>query len=425
MALHGSLSLLKRRSQPDVWVFRYYADDGSRRVYKRRIVGTLVDRPKRRDAERAVIQLRVAVNDGAAFAPMNVEQSAAHFEQAELPLKAYSTREGYKNYLNLHVVPTWGRYALATVRSVDVETWLRNLKRIDGKPASLGTKTKIRNLVSALFSHAIRYEWAATNLITSVRTSAKRLRTPDILAAGEFQALFLALSQRERVLVLLAGTTVLRRGELIALRWQDIDFEQKQANVIHSIRRNVEGDTKTEASQKPVPLLSLVVEELKSWRKTSLYRSGDDFLLPSVAMNRLQPLAPDMILRCHIRPAAKRLGIDKQFVFHTFRHTLATLLRQHGIDIKNGARIAAPRQPTNHDGDLPTGCNRGEEGCSGPRFRRVDSRRGSSAPFRTLGDCMKAEVTAINCSVSDVYGGDDGARTRDLCRDSRLETRNL
>jgi integrase len=101
-------------------------------------------------------------------------------------------------------------------------------------------------------------EWAAKNPITAVRTSAKRLHTPDILTAEEFQALLLELSQRERVMVLLAGSTGLRRGELIALRGQDIDFQLKQANVTHTIWRNVEGDTKTEASKKPVPLHLIV-----------------------------------------------------------------------------------------------------------------------------------------------------------------------
>lgn len=119
--------------------------------------------PKRKDAEKAVTQLRFDVNDGAAFAPMNMEQLAAHFERVEIPLKSHSTAEGYKNYLKLHIIPKWGQYALSAMKSVEVESWLRNLTRIDGKQASPGTKTKIRNLLSTLFSHAIRYELAARN----------------------------------------------------------------------------------------------------------------------------------------------------------------------------------------------------------------------------------------------------------------------
>jgi integrase len=335
----GSLSIMKRKSQPNAWVFRYYAEENGRRTYKKKVVGTVVEFPKRKDAEKAVMQLRVDVNDGAAFAPMNVEQLAAHFTLNEIPTKAHSTQEGYKSFLALHVVPKWGKYSLSNVKSVEVDGWLRDLKKIDGKPASPATKTKIRNLMSVLFSHAIRNEWASRNPITSVRTSALRLRTPDILTAGEFQALLLELSQRERVMVLLAGSTGLRRGELIALRWRDVNSKLNQANVTHSVWHNVEGDTKTEASRKPVPLHPIVVEELKKWRIASLYCSEDDYLFPSIVKNGVQPIQPDMILKRHIRPALVRLGVNKRIGWHSFRHGLATMLRQKGVDIKTAQEL--------------------------------------------------------------------------------------
>jgi integrase len=227
-----------------------------------------------------------------------------------------------------------GEYSLSAIKSVEVENWLRSLKKVNGEPASPGTQTKIRNLFSTLFSHSIRYEWAARNPITAVRTSAKRLRTPDILTASEFQALLRELSQRERVMVLLDGSTGLRRGELIALRWRDIDFDLMQANVTHSIWRNVEGNTKTEASKKPVPLHPLVIEELKQWRLASLYRSEDDFLFPSIAKNGTQPISPDMILKRHIRSALKKIGVTKRIGYHSLRHGLGTMLRQQGVDLK-------------------------------------------------------------------------------------------
>jgi integrase len=335
----GSLTIMKRKSQPDAWVFRYYAEEGGRRTYKKKIVGTVLEFPKRKDAEKAVIQLRVDVNEGAAFAPMNLEQLAAHYQRVELPLKAYSTAEGYKSYLALHVVPKWGKHSLSAIKSVEVESWLRNFKKINGQPASPGTKTKIRNLMSALFSHAIRYGWASTNPITAVRTSAKRVRTPDILSPEEFQALLLELSQRERVMVMLDGSTGLRRGELFVLRWRDIDFQLMQANVTHSVWHNVEGDTKTEASRKPVPLHPLVIVELNQWKLATLYQSDDDYLFPSIVKNGSQPMQPDMILKRHIRPALERIGIKKRIGWHSFRHGLATMLRQKGVDLKTAQEL--------------------------------------------------------------------------------------
>jgi integrase len=335
----GSLCLRKRKSMPDVWVFRYYAEEDGHRIYKKRTIGTVVEFPKRKDAEKAVSQLRVAVNEGSSFAPMNLEQLAAHYKNVELPSKAHSTQDGYKNFLSTHILPKWGKHSLSAVKSVEVETWLRGLKRQDGQPASPATKAKIRNLMSALFSHAIRHEWAARNPITAVRTSAKRLHEPDILTPNELQGLLKELPQREGTMVLVAATTGLRRGELIALRWRDLDFDAGLANITHSIWRNVEGDTKTQASHKPVPLPPIVVAELNRWRQTSLYRSDDDFLFPSISKNGNQPVHPDMILKRHIRPALERLRVNKKIGWHSFRHGLSNQLRQNGVEIKTAQEL--------------------------------------------------------------------------------------
>jgi integrase len=179
----------------------------------------------------------------------------------------------------------------------------------DRKEAARQLSTSVRSLdylIAAKKVQTIR-KWAARNPITAVRTSAKRLRTPDILTAEEFQALIQELYQRERVVVLLSGSTGLRRGELFAFRWQDIDFELSQANVTHAIWWNVEGNTKTEASRKPVPLPGLVVEQLIAWRSITLYQSDSDYLFPSVVKNGKQPISPDTI---------EQIGVTKQIGYH-------------------------------------------------------------------------------------------------------------
>jgi integrase len=129
------------------------------------------------------------------------------------------------------------------------------------------------------------------------------------------------------------------RGELIALRWRDIDFELMQANVTHSVWHNVEGDTKTEASRKPVPLHPFVVEQLKKWKLATLYRSDEDYLFTSIQKNGAQPIQPDMILKRHIRPALVRIGVQKKIGWHSFRHGLATMLRQKGVDVKTAQEL--------------------------------------------------------------------------------------
>lgn len=93
--------------------------------------------------------------------------------------KAFSTRSAYECNLENWILPRWGDHTLEQVKPVAVEEWLDGIKR------AKGTRAKIRNLMSALFTHAMRYEWADRNPIKLVRQSAKRERIPDVLEMVE------------------------------------------------------------------------------------------------------------------------------------------------------------------------------------------------------------------------------------------------
>jgi integrase len=376
----GSLSLQKRKSKPSVWVFRYYAEENGRRVYKKQTIGSVVELPKRKDAEKAVLQLRIDINEGAAFAPMNIEQLVAHYKNNELPSKAYSTAENYKVFLNTYVVPKWGKQTLSAIKGTTVENWLKKLKRVDGEPASPATKAKIRNVMSALYAHAIRNAWAASNPISTVRTSSQRLKDPEILTPEEVRMLLGELEPRERMMVLLIASTGLRRGELIALRWQDIDFETCTAFITHSVWHNVEGKTKTRASRKPVPVPLVVINELKAWRQASLYKADDDFIFPSTIKNGKKPISPDMILKRHIRPALKHLKIEKRIGWHSFRHGFSNLLRQNGVEIKTIQELLRHANSRITLGYLPAECDRRTEGSAGTGLQESYGRRGYQHP---------------------------------------------
>jgi integrase len=212
---------------------------------------------------------------------------------------------------------------------VEVESWLDSLNLA---PAS---KTKIKSTFSVLYSHAIRQQWLTFNPISKVRTSSKRLREKDVLTPEEFQALVAQLSVRDRAMVLLAGSTGLRRSEWIGLTWLDLNATILEVNVLRSCVRNHFGNTKTECSRRPVPLHPFVLEALLKWRDQSLYQEPSDFLFPSIRLKGTKPLSPDSLLKRSIRPALERAGIvGKQIGWHNFRHSLATNLRAMGVDIK-------------------------------------------------------------------------------------------
>lgn len=89
-------------------------------------------------------------------------------------------------------------------------------------PLARSTKAKIRNIMNAICSHAIRYGWMKYNPIIAVRQSAKRQIEPEALEPEELQRLIGALGTRERVLIMLDLPTGMRVSELLALQWDDI-----------------------------------------------------------------------------------------------------------------------------------------------------------------------------------------------------------
>ena len=261
--------------------------------------------------------------------PKTIAELIAHYRLKELAgekqgRKAFSTRAGYESYLKSWIIPRWGDHNIDQVRSVAVEEWLDSVKR------AKGTKAKIRNIMSAIFHHAMRYEWVDRNPIKLVRQSAKRERTPDVLELAELQLLLSKLFVRERTLALLDAATGLRVSELLALRWSDVDFENLELRVTRSIWHQVVGNCKTEASAKPVPMDSYMAEDLLRWRRQSTYTLDDNYVFASETMRGKQPYWPDNLMKRHIRPVAKAHGINKNIGWHTFRHSFGTLLKANG-----------------------------------------------------------------------------------------------
>lgn len=330
----GSLRLVGRAGSKKAWEYRWYEaqPDGTRRR-RNLVLGTLEQYPNETAAQKAVMALRVDINvesPRTGLAPISVQILIDHYRQKELgedSNKTYATCRTYEGYFRKWILPRWGEYRVKDVRAVVVEEWLRSLK------LSNGSKAKMRNIMHAVFNHAIRWEWHDKNPITHVRQSAKRARIPLVLTIEETAALLDLLREPARTAVFLDVLTGLRVGELLALKWSDIDFEKLQISVTRSIVMQHLGECKTEASRKPVPLDPRLAESLYNWRLASPYPRNEDWVFASPHSNGKLPYWPGSFYRAHILPAAKKMGIEG-IGWHTFRRTYATFLKANGEDVK-------------------------------------------------------------------------------------------
>ena len=332
----GSVTVERRTRGPDVWCFRWReAGADGRRIHRRIVLGTAEELKNIASARKIVTGLRSEININdirIRRESITLADLSRRFQQRELadrnPRIAYSTKKAYAGYLEKWIEPRWGEYSLLEIRAVEVESWLKSLNRAPG------TRCKIRNVMSLLFNHGRRHDLCDRNPIEWVRQSAKRRTAPDILTTNEVQGLLANLRFRERTLVLLAVTTGLRRSELFALKWKDVDFQGKQICVTRSIVQNVIGVCKTESSQKPVPAHDDLMKALREWRGQTPYKSSESWVFASPANQGRRPYLAQQIMQRHILPIARKLGIAKRIGWHTFRHTYSTLLRSTGAELK-------------------------------------------------------------------------------------------
>lgn len=325
---NGCLRLEPRKHGPDAWVF-YWREQGR---LKKKVIGSKREFRTESDVLRHIEPLRFRINENQeTSAILSLGMVIQHYKASELecekPRLDYSTRSGYTHYLTNWILPRWEQTQIDKLKGVEVEKWLGELTLADG------TKAKLRNILSALYSHAIRYGWINRNPIATVRQSAKRKFIPDILSVAEFGQMLEALSLREYTLAVLDFGTGLRISEMLALKWSDIDFTKKQIDVRRKIYHQHIGECKTEASQKPVPMDDFLAETLMQWRSQTPYAEPGDWMFASPSMGGKQPYWPERLRRL-LQESAKKIGIAKKIGWHTFRRTLSSLLIENGNDIK-------------------------------------------------------------------------------------------
>lgn len=267
-----------------------------------------------------------------------------------------STYETYSVTVNKKIIPYFEKkqYTLIDIKPRDITEFLKYLK-LYGKNNNSGLSYKsVRNIygiLSAVFNFAYKNNMIPKNPILDCKmpTFEKDIKKEKVIYTPEEVQRLLSVAKESNshvyIFLLLALFTGVRRGELLALTWDDVDYDNKTLSITKSRTGTYKDVTslittpKTNASNRVIPLTDNVIEELKAEQerqqadKTLLgntYADNHNFVI----RNKLGK--PYTNLSCINRVISRlmdKAGL-KHCTIHGLRHTVASILDSNGIPIQ-------------------------------------------------------------------------------------------
>ena len=255
----------------------------------------------------------------------------AWFENYAKPSIRETTAAYYKNYIDKHIIPNIGKIKLNKLTTLDIQKFYNKaktkgrVKRYEGmKDLSLSAKT-IRGLHAMLrqcLDQAVQERLIPYNPAAGCKLPPKEKKEMQTLPAEKISA-YLAAAEEHGVLPMfyLELTTGLRRGELVALLWDDLDLEKQTLTVSKSAGRiNREVKVTQPKTANSVRTIYLPKETIDLLVQEHAKHPSNPIMFPSPVTGKLY--GPDCIGRLH-KTLLKKAGITENIPFHGLRHTFA------------------------------------------------------------------------------------------------------
>jgi len=239
-----------------------------------------------------------------------------------------STLDGYKSSMNSFWLPAIGALALATVKHTDIATAIA-AKAEDG--ATGKTTNNLLIPLRAMLAAAVADGKITVSPVVNVHNRKHQKAPPDPFTRDEMDAIVRHLARAPEVIVnyfLFAFTTGMRTSELIALRWGDIDWNRRIAQVSRAQVRHREKGTKTH-QVRDVDLSDLALAALVAQKAHTFMRGPDVAIFCDPKGERW--LSERRLREDFFHPALKACGIRRRPAYNT-RHTYATVALMAGVN---------------------------------------------------------------------------------------------
>ena len=223
--------------------------------------------------------------------------------------------------------------AVSDVTRQEIQAYVAHLTQAGYAPKSID---HIHDVLSAVLRTAVKWGHLQENPARGVDLPTLRCVRPKwALTTGQAAALLAALPPLARTMVGLAILSGLRRGELFALRWKDIDEHARVLTVREAVYDGTFGTPKTEAGSRQIPLSDTALRLVVEWKAHARTTEPDALVF---ATRLGTPISPNNVLRRSIFPACERLGLPHA-TWLTFRRTYSSWSHDKGVPGKVVAQL--------------------------------------------------------------------------------------
>lgn len=336
--------------------YRFRASTGS--YENRKYISETVQASSMREAKKLYAKFIARIESGNTYSASKTtlnEFSQKWLETYVKPNLSPTTYQSYTEKLNMHILPYLGHKRLDKITPFDIDSLynllankLTNRKDENGNYKTLSPASihRVHEIISSMFSSAYKWDLVPYNPCTKV-TKPKYKRTKMTCYDEEtskklINKLLETAPLKYKCFVILAMLGGFRRGEIVGLHWDDIDFKNKKITINRSVyylgRKGVnEKSTKTDSSNRTIAISGICFDLLKQWRAEqgkmrlalgNKWQGAENIFTTDNGRIMNPATGPKWFsefLKKHGFPHIR---------FHDLRHTFATLLISYNVDVK-------------------------------------------------------------------------------------------
>lgn len=336
--------------------YTYIVDVGKDSITGKRKQKTKGGFRRKKDAEAALRKILSEIDENKYIEPSNeifssfIEHWFTTYYQKRIKPTTIAAR---RSLLEVHLIKEnpFSHKPLSKITTEDLDAFY-SLK-IDGE-YSTSTIRKMHQLLNQAFQQAVKWKKISANPVAESTPPSVKSEEMKIWSLDEINS-FLKHCKNEKhyITFLLAIYTGMRRGEVLGLKWSDIDFDKKIINVQRSLgyipkKEYILTSVKTKTSRRQIPIPEKIVKELllqKEGQNDLQLRLGEAYqnLDLVICTETGTPQDPRNLIRVFKRlcKSAKVTPIR----FHDIRHTHASILISEGVDIVRVAKRLGHANP--------------------------------------------------------------------------------